>query len=186
MIESFQQVVKSASPERLEAELITEYEKIMENHRNEILLQMQSQTIQEEAIQEAMRNGFREVRQIVLQAFREAGIPHPEERTMLFLARGMLCNVADAIIGATGGTGAAITEELVKRGIPTIAFGRSRQKLEQLAGRLGNPVHLKLAVGDAMRPEEIIAQAGDADVMFHCANVPYHEMASKLIPLGES
>lgn len=97
MIESFQQVVKSASPDRLEAELITEYEKIMENHRNEILLQMQSQTIQEEAIQEAMRNGLREVRQIVLQAFREAGIPQPEERTMLFLARGMLCNVADAI-----------------------------------------------------------------------------------------
>jgi len=90
------------------------------------------------------------------------------------------------VVGATGGTGAAITEELVKRGIPTIAFGRSRHKLEQLAGRLGNPVYLKLAVGDAMRPEEIIAQAGNADVMFHCANVPYHEMANKLIPLGES
>jgi len=45
---------------------------------------------------------------------------------------------------------------------------------------------LTLAVGDAMRPEDIAAQAGDADVMFHCANVPYHEMVNKLIPLGES
>lgn len=90
------------------------------------------------------------------------------------------------VIGATGGTGAAITEELVRRGIHTIAFGRSRHKLEQFAGRLGNPAHLTLAVGDAMRPDDIVAQAGGADVLFHCANVPYHEMASKLIPLGES
>ncbi len=90
------------------------------------------------------------------------------------------------VIGATGGTGAAITEELVRRGIDTIAFGRSRQKLEQFAGRLGNPAHLTLAVGDAMRPDDIASQAGGADVWFHCANVPYHEMASKLIPLGVS
>lgn len=90
------------------------------------------------------------------------------------------------VIGATGGTGAAITEELIKRGIRTIAFGRSRQKLEQLAGKLGNPKHLTLAVGDAMRPEDIVAQADGADVLFHCANVPYHEMVNKLIPLGES
>ncbi|SFJ30370.1 Nucleoside-diphosphate-sugar epimerase [Paenibacillus sp. UNC496MF] len=90
------------------------------------------------------------------------------------------------VIGATGGTGAAITEELVRRGIDTIAFGRSRQKLEQFAGRLGHPGHLTLAVGDAMRPDDIVSQANGADVWFHCANVPYHEMASKLIPLGES
>lgn len=90
------------------------------------------------------------------------------------------------VIGATGGTGAAITEELVKRGINTIAFGRSRQQLERFAGKLGNPAHLKIAVGDATNPEDIVTQAGDADVLFHCANVPYHEMASKLIPLGES
>lgn len=90
------------------------------------------------------------------------------------------------VIGATGGTGAAITEELVRRGVDTIAFGRSRQKLEQFAARLGNPGHLKLVVGDAMRPDDIASQAGGADVWFHCANVPYHEMASKLIPLGVS
>ncbi|MFD2330811.1 NAD(P)H-binding protein [Cohnella sp. GCM10020058] len=90
------------------------------------------------------------------------------------------------VIGATGGTGAAITEELVSRGIDTIAFGRSRHKLEQFANRLGNPAHLTLAVGDAMRPDDIASQAGGTDVWFHCANVPYHEMTSKLIPLGES
>jgi len=90
------------------------------------------------------------------------------------------------VIGATGGTGAAITEELVRRGIETIAFGRSRTKLEQFARRLGNPAHLTLAVGDAMCSDDIVSQAAGADVWFHCANVPYHEMASKLIPLGMS
>lgn len=37
-----------------------------------------------------------------------------------------------------------------------------------------------------MRPDDLLSQAGGADVWFHCANVPYHEMASKLILLGES
>ncbi|XOK62198.1 SDR family NAD(P)-dependent oxidoreductase [Paenibacillus elgii] len=90
------------------------------------------------------------------------------------------------VVGATGGTGASIVEELVKRGVRTIAFGRSRQKLEQLRAKLGQPEHLTIAVGDAFQPAGIISAAEDADVLFHCANVPYHEMESKLISLGES
>lgn len=90
------------------------------------------------------------------------------------------------VIGATGGTGAAITQELIKRGIATVAYGRSRHKLEQLAAKLGFPGHLQLAVGDAFNPNEIVAASQNADVMFHCANVPYHEMESRLLPLGES
>ncbi|WP_207953093.1 SDR family NAD(P)-dependent oxidoreductase [Paenibacillus agricola] len=90
------------------------------------------------------------------------------------------------VVGATGGTGAVITAELVKRGISTIAFGRSRQKLEQFAAQLGNPSNLSLAVGDAFRSDDIAAAAEGTDVLFHCANVPYNEMASKLIPLGEA
>lgn len=90
------------------------------------------------------------------------------------------------VVGATGGTGASITEELVRRGIRTVAFGRSRGKLEQLKVRLGNPHHLTIAVGDAFRTNDIVTASEGADVLFHCANVPYHEMTSKLIPLGES
>lgn len=90
------------------------------------------------------------------------------------------------VVGATGGTGASVVEELVKRGIRTVAFGRSRQKLEQLSARLGHSEHLTIAVGDAFRPDNIVSASEGADVLFHCANVPYHEMISKLIPLGES
>ena len=67
-----------------------------------------------------------------------------------------------------------------------IAFGRSRQKLEELARELGSPSHLTLAIGDAYRPDDIVSAAKEAEVLFHCANVPYHEMESKLIPLGEA
>ncbi|GED68211.1 NAD-dependent dehydratase [Brevibacillus reuszeri] len=90
------------------------------------------------------------------------------------------------VVGATGGTGAAITEELVRRGIRTVAFGRSIQKLEQLRASLGNPENLALAAGDAFRPSDIVKAAEGVDVLFHCANVPYHEMVNKLVPLGES
>ncbi|WP_372632173.1 SDR family NAD(P)-dependent oxidoreductase [Cohnella sp.] len=90
------------------------------------------------------------------------------------------------VVGATGGTGAAITEELVKRGVRTVAFGRSAKKLEQLCANLSRPDCLTVAEGDAFRPEEIAAAAEGADILFHCANVPYHEMVSRLIPLGES
>lgn len=97
ILASFREVVESASSERLEAELIAAYEQIAESYRNEVLLQMQAQTIQEEAIQEALRYGFREVRKMVLEAFGKAKIANPEESTMLFLARGVLCNIAKAI-----------------------------------------------------------------------------------------
>ncbi|XOK62201.1 TetR/AcrR family transcriptional regulator [Paenibacillus elgii] len=97
IIESFHQVVDSSSSERLERDLIIAYEKILESYRNEMIFQMQAQTIQEDSIRGIMRNGFREVRQIVLEAFRKAEIMNPEERTMLFLARGMLCNIAEII-----------------------------------------------------------------------------------------
>lgn len=95
--ESFRQVIATASTQGLEQELIAAYEAILATHQQEMLLQMQAQTIQEEPIREAMQAGFREVRRLVLDAFRQHAIADPEERTMLFLARGMLCNISMAL-----------------------------------------------------------------------------------------
>ena len=97
VIDSFRKVVESTAPEQLETDLIQAYDDILNAYQNEILLQMQAQTIQEDSIRGAMRNGFGEVRCMVLDAFRAASIPNPEERTMLFLARGMLCNISIAL-----------------------------------------------------------------------------------------
>lgn len=91
---AFRQVVSTASSDRLEQELIEAYEELLTVHRQETLLQMQAQTMQEEPIRAAMQAGLREVRSIVLEAFQAKGIPNAEERTLLFLARGMLCNIS--------------------------------------------------------------------------------------------
>lgn len=95
--DSFRHVAETVSATTLEQELIEAYEGILAAHRPEMLLQMQAQTIPDAPIREVMQQGFKEVRGIVLEAFRKHGIPDPEERTLLFLARGMLCNIAMAL-----------------------------------------------------------------------------------------
>lgn len=97
VIESFRQVVETTSPELQETRLVQEYVNIQAMYKNEMLLQMQAQTIQEDTIQQTMRNAYSDIRNMVLAAFSDAGIENAEERAMLFLARGMLCNVAVAI-----------------------------------------------------------------------------------------
>ncbi|KWX69393.1 epimerase [Paenibacillus riograndensis] len=90
------------------------------------------------------------------------------------------------VLGATGGTGTVIIAELLKRGISTVAFGRALPKLEQFAAKLGNPAELILKTGDVFKPEDVYQAAQGADVIFHCASVPYHEMSTKLLPMGEA
>ncbi|MBD2867662.1 NAD-dependent epimerase/dehydratase family protein [Paenibacillus arenilitoris] len=90
------------------------------------------------------------------------------------------------VLGATGGVGNPLTAELAGRGFETIAFGRSEGKLRSLTKELGTPPQLRLATGDAFNPDDIVRAAAGADVIFHSANMPYHEMEAKLLPLGES
>jgi len=97
VIDSFRLVVETATPDQLEHELIEAYENILESHQSEILLQMQAQTIQEDVIRQAMQKGFSEVRTMVLNAFSNAGIAEAKQRTLVFLAIGVLCNVSIAL-----------------------------------------------------------------------------------------
>ncbi|WP_277678318.1 NAD-dependent epimerase/dehydratase family protein [Gracilibacillus dipsosauri] len=90
------------------------------------------------------------------------------------------------VLGATGGVGAAITNELDIRGVKSILFGRSKEKLEQLKSKLHHPHLFTLAVGDAMKTTDLEKAGINADVIFHCANVPYHKMEEQLLDLGES
>ena len=47
-------------------------------------------------------------------------------------------------------------------------------------------MHLTIAIGDAFQSKDVEAASKGADVLFHCANVPYHEMRERLLPLGEA
>ncbi|MBP1992861.1 TetR/AcrR family transcriptional regulator [Paenibacillus eucommiae] len=97
IVQAFQHVIDSSEPQQLEDGFIQAYEEIMLEHRNEILLQMQAQTIQETQVRNSMQQGINQVKQLVLNAFQQAGIANASERTSDFLARGMLCNVAMAM-----------------------------------------------------------------------------------------
>ncbi|AJY76203.1 TetR/AcrR family transcriptional regulator [Paenibacillus beijingensis] len=97
VLKAFQRVIESAPPEHLEIGLIRAYEEITASHRNEILLQMQAQTIRETPIREAMQQGMSQVKQLVQNAFQQAGFADANKRTSDFLARGMLCNVSMAM-----------------------------------------------------------------------------------------
>ncbi|MDQ0859722.1 TetR/AcrR family transcriptional regulator [Bacillus sp. V2I10] len=92
--DSFLQVIRSAKVENLEKELIAAYTEIMNHNENEILLQMQAQTIREENIIKVMQEEFMKIQSTVLNAFKTSGMENPSEKTLLFLARGMLCNIS--------------------------------------------------------------------------------------------
>ncbi|MGO4179836.1 TetR/AcrR family transcriptional regulator [Paenibacillus sp. TAF43_2] len=97
IVDAFRSVIETAGPEQLEKELVEAYIEVMKSYQNETLLLMQAQTIKDEAIVEVMRNGYREVQQLVLNAFQQAGLENPKDKTVIFLARGMLCNVSMAL-----------------------------------------------------------------------------------------
>jgi AcrR family transcriptional regulator len=97
ILEAFRTVIETVHSDQLEKELVESYEHIMKSYKNETLLQMQAQTIKEDIIVEVMQKGFRDVQQMVLDAFKQAGFEKPEERTILFLAKGMLCNISMAL-----------------------------------------------------------------------------------------
>lgn len=88
------------------------------------------------------------------------------------------------VLGATGGMGSALVQELVSRGIETVAFARSREKLAALAERCGNDTRLARYAGDALRVDDIVAAARGADVIFHSVNLPYADWNAKLLPLA--
>ncbi|NGZ77286.1 SDR family NAD(P)-dependent oxidoreductase [Saccharibacillus alkalitolerans] len=90
------------------------------------------------------------------------------------------------VLGATGGTGMAIAQELVKREIPAVLFGRSAEKLDRLKRELGGSERLELRTGDVFKSEDVAAAAEGTDVVFHAASIPYHEMEDKLLPMGRS
>ncbi|MEB9613573.1 NAD(P)H-binding protein [Bacillus cereus] len=90
------------------------------------------------------------------------------------------------VLGATGGSGQAIVSELLSREIEVIAFGRSESKLKKLMKEHDSTPLLTYQLGNIFDYRTIVEAAKDADVIFQCANVQYHEMADKLLLLGEN
>jgi len=77
------------------------------------------------------------------------------------------------VLGATGGMGFALVEELVGRGIETIAFARSEGKLAAYGTEWGSLA--KVMVGDVTNEHELREAVSKVDVVFHCINIPYEK-----------
>ncbi|OWR31094.1 epimerase [Saccharibacillus sp. O23] len=90
------------------------------------------------------------------------------------------------VLGATGGTGKAIAQELTNRGIPVVLFGRSKNKLERLKQELGGAASLQVREGDVFEADDVAAAAEGVDTIFHAASIPYHEMEEKLLPMARA
>ncbi|MBN6187227.1 SDR family NAD(P)-dependent oxidoreductase [Aneurinibacillus sp. BA2021] len=76
------------------------------------------------------------------------------------------------VLGATGGMGYALVKELAGQGIETIAFARTKSKLEALFGTCKN-VHI--AQGDAFSSADIVRAGSGVDVIFHSVSIPYSQ-----------
>lgn len=66
------------------------------------------------------------------------------------------------LFGATGYTGKQVARELVARGLSPLLCGRSREKLEAVAAKLGG---LKTAVADVVDPAGLAALVNKGDVL---------------------
>ncbi len=74
------------------------------------------------------------------------------------------------VLGASGGMGCAIVNELVSRGIETVAFARTKDKLN----RLFSGVELvSVYSGDVYQADDLRKACAGADVIFHSVGIPY-------------
>ncbi|MFD2444884.1 SDR family NAD(P)-dependent oxidoreductase [Bacillus sp. CGMCC 1.16607] len=75
------------------------------------------------------------------------------------------------VLGASGGMGYSLVEELVSRNIETIAFARTKGKLEKYEKEWG-PL-AKIMVGDVLNHAQLKEAISKVDVVFHAISIPY-------------
>ncbi|MEK3936342.1 SDR family NAD(P)-dependent oxidoreductase [Sporosarcina sp. FSL W7-1349] len=82
------------------------------------------------------------------------------------------------VLGASGGMGFSIVNELIDRGVEVVAFARSEQKLKALyQGHQG----ISIQTGDIFNLQDVVAASEHVDVIFQAANIPYSQWEDKLI-----
>ncbi|OEH93374.1 SDR family NAD(P)-dependent oxidoreductase [Bacillus solimangrovi] len=80
------------------------------------------------------------------------------------------------VLGATGGMGSAIVEELAKREVEVVAFARSEKKLNNWFANFDSVTPY---VGDVFDQASLSKAAEDVDIIFHAINIPYQDWEEK-------
>ncbi|MBB4825129.1 nucleoside-diphosphate-sugar epimerase [Sporosarcina luteola] len=81
------------------------------------------------------------------------------------------------VLGASGGMGFSLVNELTKRGVEVVAFARNETKLQSLFA--SNPL-VKIQPGDVLDKEVVCKAATDADIVFHSVSISYEQWNEKL------
>lgn len=81
------------------------------------------------------------------------------------------------VLGATGGMGFSIVNELSERGIEVVAFARTKEKINKLFSHNSN---VTAYAGNIFNVEDISNAAKGVDVIFQAANIPYSEWEERL------
>lgn len=81
------------------------------------------------------------------------------------------------VLGASGGMGYSIVNELISRGIHVVAFARTRSKLEKL---FQNQQGITIFTGDIFNLDDLFKAATGVDIIFQAANIPYPEWEERL------
>lgn len=82
------------------------------------------------------------------------------------------------VLGASGGMGYSLVNELSKRGMEVTAFARTENKLKQL---FAHDANVTITAGDIFQLDDLTTAAQDVDVIFQAANIPYTEWEEKLL-----
>ncbi|MGE7114603.1 SDR family NAD(P)-dependent oxidoreductase [Lysinibacillus sp. NPDC047702] len=86
------------------------------------------------------------------------------------------------VIGASGGMGYALVNELVKRQIKVKAFARRKEKLVTLFRHSKN---VEIIAGDIFNEQDISQASKGVDVIFHAISFPYQDWEKLHIPCLE-
>ncbi len=85
------------------------------------------------------------------------------------------------VLGATGGIGHSVVENLVQRGENVRALVRDPSRVKDWStGKV------ELVKGDALKIEDVTEASQGVTSIFHCVNVPYQEWNTKAIPMLEN
>ncbi|MFD2044275.1 SDR family NAD(P)-dependent oxidoreductase [Ornithinibacillus salinisoli] len=87
------------------------------------------------------------------------------------------------VLGASGGMGYAIVNELSNRGIEVIAFARKEKKLKEMFNGNSN---VSITSGDVFNQSELEQAAQNVDVIFQAINIPYSDWEAHLLPLTKN
>jgi putative NADH-flavin reductase len=82
------------------------------------------------------------------------------------------------VVGASGGMGYALVNELGSRNIHVKAFARNKEKLVALFQHHKN---VEIISGNAFNEQEMMKASNGVDVIFHAISFPYQDWVAKLL-----